>query len=375
MRPSAAVTGWAWRTPLGSEVDAVVGRLLAGERAARPCLGDGRLGAPLADRPAPSPHRKFVGPLGLLAMQTAAEAARRAGCEGGPRVALFAAVGGLRVSWADTLPCFEGLRPDGEGAWDDGLRKLHPFWLLKHLSNNAHAMLSADLGARGEGATYGGANAGAQALCAALRCLAEDAADAAVVMAYDTLLEPEALVELEGAGALFRGGLEALAAPYDSAAAGFVPGEATAAVVLEPAARAGSRALARVSAAEGAGPEAEARVLAELGPSEVFDGAGRAHLEADALERTRAAQVCRDAALTCVGAGLGHLGAAAGLAQAIALAACLRLGRLPPIAGLRRPAAGALRPVREAEATLARSALALSAGEPGLAGAVRVEVP
>ena len=76
-------------------------------------------------------------------MQAAKEAILGAKCPGGPRVGLFAAVGGLRVGWSETLPAFEHQSPDGADAWERGLRLLHPFWLLQHLSNNAHALASA----------------------------------------------------------------------------------------------------------------------------------------------------------------------------------------------------------------------------------------
>jgi hypothetical protein len=61
--------------------------------------------------------------------------------------------------------------------------------------------------------------------------------------------------------------------------------------------------------------------------------------------------------------------------QAIVLAELLQRGTIPPIAGLRRPAAGPLRPAVAAVETRARSAVGLTAGMPGLAGAVRVELP
>ena len=36
MSTSTAITGWSWRTPLGSDVEAVLARLHAGESAAAP---------------------------------------------------------------------------------------------------------------------------------------------------------------------------------------------------------------------------------------------------------------------------------------------------------------------------------------------------
>jgi hypothetical protein len=64
--------------------------------------------------------------------------------------------------------------------------------------------------------------------------------------------------------------------------------------------------------------------------------------------------------------------------QVIAMAQALRRGTLPPIAGL-APASflaqAPLRPLASCEPTAARAALLLSVGAPGLAGAVRVQVP
>ncbi|MBI5548568.1 MAG: hypothetical protein HY901_32190, partial [Deltaproteobacteria bacterium] len=264
------------------------------------------------------------------------------------------------------------------------LRLLHPFWLLKHRSNNAHALASAQLGLRGEGATYGGANAGAQALSAALRCLAAGAADAAVVMAYDSLIEPEALVELEAAGAITRV-WRGLRSAYDEGAAGFVPGEGAAALVLEPVAKSADRALAHVSAldaADGSAQEPEPstveRLVRELGGAgtQAVDGAGWARPALDRAEREAVGSVVDEgAALTCLAAAFGQTGAAASLIQVIALSACLAKGRLPPVAGLHKAAPGPMRVLSTTEDTRARHAIGLCGGAPGLLGGVRVELP
>jgi 3-oxoacyl-[acyl-carrier-protein] synthase II len=206
------------------------------------------------------------------------------------------------------------------------------------------------------------------------------------VLAEETLLEPEVLVELGASGAATRAAdLAALEAPYSVRAAGFVPGEAVAAVVLEPAERAGARALAWAEAADGADgsrgpprPGTLARVAAGLVTPGVrlIDGAGRADVAFDTAEReVLAALVPEEARFTATASAMGQLGAAAPVVQLIALASCLRLGRLPPVAGLREPAPGRLRPLLESEETGAHQALALSVGAPGLMGAIWVEVP
>src|SRR4029077_1731 len=127
---------------------------------------------------------------------------------------------------------------------------LHPFWMLQHLSNNAHALAAEELGARGDGLTLAGANAGAEALAAASAALAVGAVDAALVVAYDTLLEPETLIELAG-----RGGYAGVASPpgpYGAAGGGVASGEAAAGVLLERHDQAAGRALVVVDAWEAA---------------------------------------------------------------------------------------------------------------------------
>jgi 3-oxoacyl-[acyl-carrier-protein] synthase II len=375
----AAIAGWAWRTPLGRTIDEAMARLLAGERAtvAGPACP---AAAPLPGEPARSRHARFLRRMGLFGLEVAHEALARSGVAGGPRVGLFAGVGGLRAHWDDMMAALADQRDDGERAWERGLRDVHPYWMLRHLSNNAHALASVDLGLRGEGATYGGATGGAQALAAAARALEDGAIDAALVVAYDSLLEPETLVELAARRAIAEAATPA--APYDEAAAGFVPGEAAAALVLV---RAGDAAapLALVEAqgtADGAGAEpgaaAIARAAARLAEGAgVVDGAARAWPELDTAERAALAEaVAPGTPLVAISAAMGQLGAAACVVQAIALAEALRRGALPPIAGLARPAAGPLAPVVRAGPTAARVALGISTGAPGLVGAVRVEV-
>lgn len=379
----ALLTGRAWRTPLGSNIDEVVERLLAGERAARPnARFDARsyactLASTIAAPPAPSRQARFLRRMGLYAVEVAAEAMVDASVSGGDRVGLFFGYGGLRAHWDDLMPAFEHQQADGQGAWDRGLALLHPFWILQHLSNNAHAIAAQELGARGEGATYGGANAGAQALSGAIRALAAGAVDVALVVGYDSLVEPETLVELAARGSSASA---VLAAPYDAAAQGFVPGEAAAALVLQRSgpARASIEAL---DGADGGKGEPQAALLARLAGrlarhGDVVDGCGLARADFDAAERIAVADFTGpDAPLCCIMSAMGQIGAATSVVQAIALVELLHRQQLPPVAGLRDAAPGPLRPVLRAEASARRSAIGLSASAPGLAGIVRVELP
>lgn len=384
---TAAVTGWALRTPLGGSVDSVIERLLAGEPAAGPntrfpshsyaCS----LAAPILEHPRASPHARILGRLGLFALEVAREALVDASATAGTRTGVFSAMGGLRAHWNDIMPALAQQEPDLAQTWHRGFKQLHPFWMLQHLSNNVHALVAQDLGARGDGVTFSGGNAGAQALAAAERALEAGAIDVALVVAYDSLIEPETIVEMAARHALAPGALEDLRAPYDQRANGGVPGEAAAALVLERADQAGAKARCTLSATDAADgeqtdPRAEtiARAAARLEHDDsIVDGCalGRPALdleEVEALARVLSAPL----RLTALQASTGLLGAATALVQAIALASLLRRGVLAPIAALREPGHPAV--VSRTEPLRARSALGLSASAPGLVGAVRVSV-
>ncbi len=384
---SAAVTGWSLRSPLGSSVEELTQRWLAGERAAQqntrfPSHGYAcSLAALIPGTPRPSPHARVLGRLGLFALEVGHEALADAGVTGGPRLGLYSAMGGLRAHWNDIMPALSEQRPDLADSWHRGFKQLHPFWMLQHLSNNAHALLAQDIGARGDGVTFSGGNAGAQALAAAVRALAAGAVDAALVVAYDSLIEPETILEMAARGALTSADLAELRAPYDAHASGAVPGEAAAALVLERAEHAGARAWSRIEAADAADgetaePSAEAitRAAARLARGDrIVDGCalGRAALDGGEV-RALARGVSPALRLTALQASTGLLGAATALVQAMALSNLLRRRRLPPVACLREPGHPAV--VSQAEPVDARSAIGLSASAPGLVGAVRVSV-
>lgn len=387
--PAVAVTGWAWRTPLGDAVDAVVARLLAGERAGVATETEaGRVFAPVAARPrvtvgaAGLRADRFLDRLGRLALEVAQEALPAAPAP--ERLGLFSAVPGLRLAWDELAPAAVAIGDDESALWERGLRGLHPFWLLRHLSNNVHAVAAATLQARGDGATFGGCCAGVQALAAAQAALREGAIDVAVVVAHDSLLAPDAIARLARDEALWAGAdPDAVTPPYDESAAGVVPGEAAAAVALERADEARGRALVRLCATAGSGapglpePALMTRTAARLtsgGGALAVDGGGWARPAFDAAERRALADLAgADAPLCAVTAHFGQLGAATGVVQAIALGTCLRAGRLPPLPRLVRPAPGPLRPVAAPGASAPPAALALSCGAPGQIGALLLE--
>jgi len=317
---SACVLGCALRTAAGATVDEVVARVLAGERV------DGRVARIRAPTPE-SKHARFLGRLPVLALAAAHEACASAAVTGGERLGVFVGVGGLRVEWDELAPALANQAPDGAAAWQRGLHRIHPFWMLRHLSNNAHALLAADVDARGDGASFGGATAGAQAIAAAARALAARTIDTAVVLAYDSLLGPETIADLQQRGALATD-------PLDDARV--IPGEGAAAIVLARA----DTARAQVSAlacADGSPAEPTAGTVARA-LAGVADGAAT-DIVYDGSPLARAT---------------GAIGAATAVVQTIVLEELLRRRCLP---------------------TAARAAVCASTGAPGLAAAVRVEVP
>lgn len=391
----AAITGWAWRTPLGDRIDGVLGRLWAGERATAIITRfdsdtfECRQAASIDLDPAPSRQQRFLPRMGRFALEAAREALADS-CPDvpGDRLGLFFGYGGLRAHWNEMMPALARQQTDGTRAWERGLKLLHPFWMLQHLSNNAHALAAEEFGARGDGLTVAGANAGAQALESAARALAVGAVDAAVVVGYDSLVEPETLVELAMRGGFVGAGPPV--APYDRAAMGFIPGEAASAVVLERRTRAGGRARALLDAwtaacGTSAEPSRDAwvnllRALPSTGaPVGVVDGAARASATHDLAERAALASrpdlIRTDTPICATLGAMGQLGAAASVTQAIVLSASLTAGRLPPVAALASPAPGPLRPLTTVESTTDSVGLGLATGAPGLLGMVRVELP
>ena len=416
MTMAVAMVGRAWRTPLGTSINEVMSRLYSGERAAleNPRAGGYActLAAAITGEPARSRDARFLRRMGLYGLEVARDALAASGIQGGPRIGLFSGVGGLRAHWDDMLPALANQRDDGEAAWARGLSGVHPYWMLRHLSNNVHALASAELGLRGEGATFGGGTGGAQALVAAARALHDHAIDAALVVAYDSLLEPETLVELAARRAATHANLADLVAPYDAAAAGYVPGEAAAAIVLvrpadaasaialveatgtgdggseDPAPRTLQHALnALVRGVRGEVPGAdelhERRTRGEsdaprsiaTAPGVFVDGTGRAWPELDLAERSAiASTLSPSTALTAISAAIGQVGAATAVVQAIALAEALHRGAIPPVAGLANAAPGPCTPIDRATPTATMIAYGVSASAPGLAAAIRVEI-
>lgn len=393
-----AVTARAWRSPLGNDVQSAMDRLLKGECAASPhdfgphsyACG---LSARVPGEPARTPHHRFVRRSGLLGMEAAHEVAIQAHikerAEAGARVGVYVGYGGLRAHWSEMMPALMNQQPDQQDLWRRGLRHLHPFWMLRYLSNNAQALFAADLGLRDDGVTCGGATGGAGAIRTAQRALMSGAVDIAVVFAYDSLIHPDVLVDLAERGRATVASDDTWVGPYDRDARGSIPGEGAAALVLERPQDATHRTLGFVSAleiADGHHDEPQPETLSALLTSLIgnttqnqwlIDGASRANPTHDLLERAVLSAHFGDMTpLISTAASFGMLGAAQPLIQSIALLEILKTHTLPPIPHLRRAMPGPLLAIQQpqtAPPTLHR-ALGLTTSSPGLACGVCVHL-
>lgn len=396
--PKAVIQAWAWRTSMGDDGQ-VIERLLKGEHGFQTSahfdnsLYDCPLVAAIKNKPAASKHQRYLRRMGLFALEVTKEVAQKVNLaeQNAERVGLFFGYGGLRAHWDDLMPAFVKQTPESTECWQRGLHLLHPFWMLQHLSNNAHAIAAQELGVCGDSATYSGANAGAQAIAAAIRALNLGLIDTAIVTAYDSLLEPETLVELRQRHALNCLSEDRLTPPYAPNAQGYVPSEATTALVLQRFDKVSdvreTFSIQALTCGDGNSTEAGINTLEQitrklLQPGDIIDGAGIAQAAYDAAEITMLESVLASMGqnfsqtpLTCIASLFGQTGAAHCLLQVIVLMECLKRGQLPAIHKLQTIRSNSIRPVTGNVffQTTAQAALALSTSTPGLAGGLRIE--
>jgi hypothetical protein len=187
-----AVVGAAALTPLG-DLPQTLAAIAAG-RSAGAVDASGRLVAALGAVPSAARQARIVGSLPVLAL----DVARRASVDVPPdaRSGVFVAYGGMRAHWGELGPAMAEQHVDASRAWQRGLARMHPLWALRFLSNGAHALIAAELGAVGDGATFSGPASAASALVAAELALADGTIDHAIVVALDDLTTAEAATEL-----------------------------------------------------------------------------------------------------------------------------------------------------------------------------------
>ena len=227
----------------------------------------GLIMARLTAKPTSARRARLVGPLPVLALELAQTIA--SDLPRGARTGVFVATGGLRAQWDELAPAMAEQVADGTAAWARGLSRMHPLWMLRYLPNAAHAIIAAELGAIGDGATFAGPASAASALCAAQAAFEAHAIDHAIIVALDDVTADEVAIELAsrkpgvipGAGAAVL-----VVARTDAHAAGFAaahsaaPAAAPVGADADDSPRAGQqRAVGRcpihVEASDGVDPE------------------------------------------------------------------------------------------------------------------------
>jgi hypothetical protein len=297
-------------TPLG-DTAATIAAIGRGVRAGARDPASGLVVARLAGTPPATRHARLVGALPALALEAARVAAREV--PRGPRAGAFVATGGLRAQWEALAPAMAEQAAGGANAWARGLSRMPPLWMLRYLSNAAHAIVAAELGAIGDGATFAGPTSAASALVAAGAALACGAIDHAIVVALDDVTADEVARELH------------------ARAPDVIPGAAVAAIAVARAAGG-----VQLDAVDGVDPE-----HAEPSPAAI------------ASVRARLPRAERDVSFA---AATGWLGAAGLLVDAIVAAELVRTG-------------GSLSTAARAP----RSVTITAAASPGQIGVVRVE--
>jgi hypothetical protein len=183
-----AVAAW---TPLG-DLEDTLSAIARGDRAGV-IDATGRVVARLAAQPAAGRPARIAGVLPALAIEVAR---RAAGSLDAARAGVFVAMGDMRAHLAELVPAFAEQTASAQDSWARGLARLHPLWMLRYLSNAAHALVAAELGLRGDGATFTGGASVASALAAADAAIADGAIDGALVLALDDVTTDEAALEL-----------------------------------------------------------------------------------------------------------------------------------------------------------------------------------
>ncbi|GAB2890634.1 polyketide biosynthesis malonyl-ACP decarboxylase PksF [Paraburkholderia jirisanensis] len=139
-----------------------------------------------------------------------------------------------------------------------GGRAVRPSYASDFMDTDFVGAISEALGIKGEGYVVGGASAsGGIALAHARRALLSEEVDAVLVVGVPMMLSNAEISALSAVGALYRDAVPAahgalVCRPFDRAAAGFVYGQGSAAMLLERAGASGTPAgqpLARLAAA------------------------------------------------------------------------------------------------------------------------------
>jgi 3-oxoacyl-[acyl-carrier-protein] synthase-1 len=236
----------------------------------------------------------------------------------------------------------------------EAMDRVHPMWLLRTLPNNVLAYTGIGNGFKGanENVTAHGIS-GAQAIAEACRYLRAGLLDRAVVVGYDSVSEPEALVYYASMGLLSPRALK----PFDRDRDGTILGEGAGSMVLEARDEADGRGATVHGEVLGSSVSSEGGILSVSEDGEGVIQAIQASLEdaglrpddigmitahangsrpSDASEALAIGKVFGPSSVPVTGFkwSLGHTVAASGVIEGILMLLSLRERRVPGIASL-----------------------------------------
>ncbi len=273
------------------------------------------------------------------------------------RTGVFAgSPGGKYRHQYDYLPVLAAVHGDHARFGDRAMEQVHPMWLLRTLPNNVLGYVGMQYRLKGPNHNFTDHSvSGTQAIAEAARYMQEGAIDRAIVVAYESAVEPEGIAYYASLGLLSSRGLH----PFDADRDGTVLAEGAGALVLETLAAARERGARIYGEVLGSAIVSEARGIlsirddgeglarairlalqgAGLGPGEV--GMVTAHANgtrnSDASEARALGEVFGGCAVPVTGFKwcLGHTIAASGVIETILTLFCLGEGRVPGIPTLR----------------------------------------
>jgi 3-oxoacyl-[acyl-carrier-protein] synthase II len=300
---------------------------------------------------------KFMGRsvrLALWAAKSALAASAQEETLDPERFALYTASGQTGLEAAEFFGAFDLAASDDEATEFANLggrasRMLDRYWSLRTLANAGVGLLSAEIGTRGASDNIvQGDTAAAVAVNAARHELLERRCDAALVVAYDSLLGASTYLAYEKAGLLSRGAPAEAYRPFDRNRDGLVLGEGAAALVLEREETARGRGAAILGEVLGVGlamdPGDDDRSAREARRAAIEEAMGTlpvqfvvAHgigtVEGDRNEaRALRALLAAETPVTALKSQTGYLGAATGAVEIVLALQAGEAGFVPPIA-------------------------------------------
>ncbi len=332
---------------------------------------------------------------GLLAYRDSLPEVERASFN--ERCAVLAASGGGTYSnQYDFFPLLSIARGGLKAFGEELTSTVSPMWLLRTLPNNVLCYAGVQTGFKGPNANFTSHSvSGFLAIREALRLLADGKADRALVIGYDSPVEPQTVLYFAGLGLLSRDAVRSFDADRD----GCLLGEGAAALVIETAESASRRGAEPRGEILGAGTATEAGGILAIGEDgeavrrAVEECLAEAGLEPDRVSMIAAhgnGTVHSDAsegrallevfgpdgpAVTGFKWAVGHLMGASAILEAVLALLSLERGEAPGIAGLRRldPALAGLRVSPSAQPIEGDTGIVVSRGFGGSAAALAIK--